>query len=54
LHPLEGDLGFIPIPFDPVRVGLAVATFGLFTRDVDAAYLIIGGGVLGTAVFFFI
>lgn len=40
------------VPFDPVRVTLAVVTFVLFTRDVDAAYLIIGGGVLGAAVFF--
>ncbi|MEA5409352.1 chromate transporter [Haloarculaceae archaeon H-GB2-1] len=43
---------FAGAPLDPVRVALAALTFGLFTRDVDAAYLIVGGGVLGTAVFF--
>ncbi|ESS05474.1 MAG: chromate transporter, chromate ion transporter (CHR) family [uncultured archaeon A07HB70] len=45
---------FATVPFDPVRVGLATVTFVLFTRDVDAAYLIIGGGVLGAAVFFLV
>lgn len=38
-------------PVDPVRVALATATFVLFGRDVDAAYLIVGGGLLGAAVF---
>lgn len=36
--------------FDPVRVVLAAATFALFTRGVDAAYLIVGGGVVGAVV----
>lgn len=40
------------LPVDPVRVGFAVATFVLFTRDVDAAYLILGGGVVGGGVYF--
>jgi len=40
------------LPLDPVRVGLAAATLVLFTRDVDAAYLIVGGGALGAGVFF--
>lgn len=39
------------LPADPVRVGLAAATFALFVRDVDAAYLIVGGGLLGAVAF---
>jgi chromate transporter len=30
---------------------LAVTSFVLFVRGVDAAYLIVGGGVLGAAVY---
>ncbi|MDS0278812.1 chromate efflux transporter [Halomicroarcula sp. S1AR25-4] len=37
---------------DPFRVALAVTTFALFTRDVDAMYLILGGGLVGASVFF--
>lgn len=40
--------------FDPVRIVLAAATFALFTRGVDAAYLIVGGGVVGAGVFLFL
>ena len=37
---------------DPLTVALAVATFVLFTRDVDAVYLVFGGGAVGIAAFF--
>lgn len=43
---------FVGLPSDPIRIGLAVATFILFIRGTDAAYLIVGGGVLGAVVFF--
>lgn len=36
---------------DAFTASLAVATFALFLRDVDAAYLILGGGGLGVAVY---
>ncbi|WP_135305447.1 chromate efflux transporter [Haloarcula amylovorans] len=50
---IEGSPMFLAVSgFDPARVLLAVVTFGLFTRDVDAMYLILGGGVLGAGVFF--
>lgn len=50
---VEGSPTFLAVSgFDPARVLLAVVTFGLFTRDVDAIYLILGGGVLGAGVFF--
>lgn len=50
---IEGSPMYLAISgFDPVRVLLAVITFGLFTRDVEAMYLILGGGVLGAGVFF--
>ncbi|WP_253736837.1 chromate efflux transporter [Halohasta salina] len=37
---------------DPLTVALAAATFVLFTRDVEAVYLIFGGGAVGIAAFF--
>ena len=37
---------------DPLTVILAAATFVLFTRGVDAVYLIFGGGGVGMAAFF--
>ena len=37
---------------DPLTALLAVATFALFTRGVDAVYLIFGGGAIGIAAFF--
>lgn len=49
----EGSPTFLAVSgFDPARVLFAVVTFGLFTRGVDAMYLILGGGILGTGVFF--
>ena len=49
---VDGTPGLVAgLPADPVRVLLAAGSFWLFTRDVDAAYLIVGGGVLGGVVF---
>jgi chromate transporter len=42
------------LPFDPVRLVLAAATFALFARGTNAAYLIVGGGALGAAVYFLV
>lgn len=39
---------------DAFTVVLAVVTFGLFVRGLHAAYLIIGGGVVGVAWFFLV
>lgn len=39
---------------DAFTVLLAVITFGLFPRGAHAAYLIVGGGAIGTAWFFLV
>ena len=36
---------------DPFTAALAIASFALFARDVDAAYLILGGGVVGAGAY---
>jgi Chromate transport protein ChrA len=39
---------------DPLSVVLASLTFYLFTRDIDAIYLIFAGGAIGMIAFYFV
>lgn len=39
---------------DAFTIALAVLTFGLFLRGIHAAYLILGGGAIGIAWYFFV
>ncbi len=36
---------------DPITAALAAASFALFVKGVDAAYLIVGGGLVGAGAY---